>query len=102
MHASRTGRWLPMSFDVTFDPAFLATRRGDEDALLVLSAERLAAILVRMTPETNDAGEAGWWLEVGPRPRNKDGLTFPTLTAPQASAREVVGGELGVPRGAAS
>jgi CheY-like chemotaxis protein len=77
-----------MSYAVTFDPIYLATRRGDEDALLVLAGERLAAILVRISPEDNEAGETGWWLESGFGPCQMEGLVFPTLMAAEAWVRE--------------
>ena len=70
-----------------FIPVQLATRRGSEDAHLVLVNEAVAAALVRILPEPDERPEEGWFLQVGFGPCNREGLIFPTLDAASVWAR---------------
>lgn len=80
-----------MSMRVNFSPTFLATHDA-EPARLVLTDERIVAILVPISPEDDINKAGGWYLQVGFGPCDTEGLLFPNLTAAEAWVREKLSG----------
>lgn len=70
-----------MVTDVESSPVYLATRHGRERAYLISADQRIAAILVAISPEDNESETEGWYLEVGFGPCEAEGLLFASLTA---------------------
>lgn len=68
---------------LTLQPLQVATG-SDEESMLVFAQDRLVAVLVHLSDES-EAAPGDWYLEVGfgPSLESRGGLTFPSLDAAQ-------------------